>query len=265
METEQLNDMNQAIIDPPVEDISAASSEESGSQPDQDVDVPATDTDADKGGVQKRIDKLTKQREEAIRDSEFWRGKAEAAAVPPKPEPEPESTELDPDNFDTESEYLKAVAKQTQDEIRAEATAEKKAKAAAERGQKLSLQYQKAKEKYADFDEIALPHTHPVTADMTEAAQGDNFADILYHLGKNPSEARRIALLPAVQQIKEIGRIEAVITANPKPKTKTDAPNPPSTLDGGGGSPPVKPDSEKSRSELHKEWEADRLKKAGVG
>jgi hypothetical protein len=81
-------------------------------------------------------------------------------------------------------------------------------------------------------------------------------------LGKNPTEATRIAALSPVQQIKEIGKIESKL-ATTTPKI-TNTPNPPSTVGGGGGSPPTKKEEEMNRTELHNKWEAERRAEAGV-
>jgi hypothetical protein len=81
-------------------------------------------------------------------------------------------------------------------------------------------------------------------------------------LGKNPTEATRIAALSPVQQIKEIGKIESKITTT-TPKTTT-TPNPPATVGGGGGSPSTKTEEEMNRTELHNKWERERMAEAGM-
>lgn len=230
--------------------------------PSTQVIPPATET-PDKGGVQKRIDSLTKDKYAAERDAAYWKGVAESKPAPasePKPEP---SKELDPHDFDSDADYLKAIAKQTRDEIRQEFTDGQAATQADKTQRVIVNEYGKGRAKYTDFDEVALSKTLPINQDMFDAAMGENLSDVLYHLGKNPAEAARISALPKVQQIKEIGRIESIITTNPNPRTTTTVPNPPSTLDG-GGSPLVKPDGEKTQTELNTEWEQERRGRLGV-
>lgn len=227
-------------------------------------DPPAIEP-PEKSGVQKRMDELTKKRRDAERESDYWRGVAEGNRITPPvggPEPEPEPKDLDPNDFDTDADYLKAVAKQTRDEIRAEAAREAKASKSAETQAVLTRQYGEARKKYEDFDDVALNPSITITGDMFEAAQGESLGDVLYHLGKNPAEASRIAALPSMQQVKEIGKIETKLTAI-TPVKQSNAPNPPPIISG-GGSPPGKKDSEKTRAELHAEWDANRRAEAGL-
>ena len=226
------------------------------------ADPPATEPQ-DKGGVQKRIDTLTKDKYDAERDAAYWKGMAESKSAP-APTPTPEvPKELDPHDFDSDADYLKAVAKQTRDEIRSEFAGEKAATQASESQRAVMSEYGKGRAKYADFDAIALSKSLPINQDMFDASVGENMSEILYHLGKNPAEAARISALPKIQQIKEIGRIESAVTANPNPKTVTTAPNPPSTI-AGGGNPPTKPDGEKTQAELNVDWEQERRGRLGV-
>jgi hypothetical protein len=236
-----------------------------GGTPAQEQPTTGTPTDGvpPKDGMQSRIDELTRKRREAERDAAYWRGRAESSNTAPKqPEPEPEP-DLDPNDFDSDADYLRAVAKKTRDEILSAHTKQEKERVELENRSSLVSQYQKAREKYPDFDEVGLNPNLPVTTSMFEAAQGPLLGDVLQHLGKNPAEAARISSLPAAQQIKEIGKIE-VLLSTPKPTQITNAPNPVTTVGGGGAAPPAKPDSEKSRSELRAEWEAERRRKAGV-
>ena len=223
---------------------------------DGDPQPPTEPTPID--GVQKRIDELTRKRREAERDAAYWRGKAESV---PAPTPEPAATpttELDPDDFDTDSDYLRAVAKQVRDEIMAAANSREAALEIERDKADISKAYVKARAKYPDFEAVALNPAIQVTQNMFDASRGDNMGDVLYYLGKNPDEASRIASLPAVQQLKEIGKLEVIIANKSKKSTKT--PDPPRTV-GGGSSPSSKKEEDMSRAELHAKWEADRRKR----
>jgi len=230
------------------------------------VTTPIEESKPGGDGVQKRIDEITRKRREAERDAAYWRGMAEAKTAPVAPETPPrteEGQDLDPNDFDSDADYLRAVATQTRDEIRATAMAERKKEAATAGQVTIAKQYQNARTKHADFDEVALAPSVQITQQMFDAAIGDSLGDVLYHLGKNPTEASRIATLSPVQQIKEIGKIETKLTTATTPRTST-TPNPPSIVGGGGGSPPAKKEEEMNRTELHQKWEADRLKEAGL-
>ena len=51
--------------------------------------------------------------------------------------------------------------------------------------------------------------------------------DVAYHLGKNPKEAARIAKMPPLLQAREIGKIEATLSANPPQPTPKPSNAPP--------------------------------------
>lgn len=90
----------------------------------------------------------------------------------------------------------------------------------------------KAREKYADYDEVV--HTEELTITPVMAAalkQMDDGTDVAYHLGEHPDTAARIAQLSEIGQIVELGRI-ATKLARPKPKS-TSAPNPVRTVKSG--------------------------------
>ena len=63
--------------------------------------------------------------------------------------------------------------------------------------------------------------------------EADNADDIAYHLGSHPKEAQRIAALSPLSQIREIGKLEAKLLAEPaKPKAPSKAPAPITPLTG---------------------------------
>lgn len=76
----------------------------------------------------------------------------------------------------------------------------------------------KAKEKYDDYDSVALNDDLPVNQAMGAAImQADNGADVLYWLGQNHDQAKRISGLTPMQVAIEIGRISASLE-NTKPE-----------------------------------------------
>lgn len=81
-------------------------------------------------------------------------------------------------------------------------------------------------EKYPDFDQVIDNEALKITFYMRDAIlAAENSPDVAYHLGKNPDQAARIAALPAVSQIYEIGRISARLAVPaPVKVTKTPAP-----------------------------------------
>lgn len=91
-----------------------------------------------------------------------------------------------------------------------------------------------AREKYEDF-EITKKQPHeggPAVSDyMAEVIMASDIGpELLYHLAKNQRESVRIFGLPPLQQAKELGRIEAALSANTPPpppvKKPSSAPEP---------------------------------------
>lgn len=223
-------------------------------------DIPPA-TEPKKDGVQQRIDKLTREKYEAERKAEYYRGMAEAKPAPAKGNGEAVVDGPDRDDFLDDADYIRAVAEQRK-KIREAAQQETRRQELARVQETFLSQIKDARERHSDFDEVALTQgTHIVTQVMIDAALGDKCGDILYYLGKNRTEANRIATLPPSQQAKEIGKIEARLASKPAPK-QTNTPNPPTILKGGGSdSNKAKKDAaEMSRAERFKKWEEDRLK-----
>lgn len=110
-----------------------------------------------------------------------------------------------------------------------------------------------ARERYADFEQVARRPDLPVTPAMADIIVGlDGGPDVLYHLGKNPEKAAQIAKLPPVQAALEIGRIEAGL-ASPKPITQSKAPKPIAPV--GGAAKPSKDPAKMTMAE-YKAWRA---------
>lgn len=178
-----------------------------------------------KGGFQRRIDKLTREKyalEARVRELETGR-----PAAKPAGEPKSETAQKpQPEQYRTYDEYVEALAEFKADQKVSKAkeefareTQERAAKSQAE--QTLASWNQRvetARGKYEDFDDIVdsdLPITQPMQAAIIDSEHG---AEIAYHLGKHPDEAERISRLSPMAAIREIGKIEAQIVQAPKPK-----------------------------------------------
>jgi len=89
-------------------------------------------------------------------------------------------------------------------------------------------QAEEARHRYADFDAVTGAPDVPITQNMaTLIGMSDVGADIAYHLGMNPDEARTLAQMPVpelVGAMKVMERLVAVQT--PRPRTQTQAPEP---------------------------------------
>jgi hypothetical protein len=109
------------------------------------------------------------------------------------------------------------------------------------------------KDRFPDFVAVAHAPTLPVSETMADViSEHDNGPAILYYLGKNPEEARRIASLPPARQGLELGRIEAKVSVPPPKRTST-AP-PPAPALAGGGAPATTPAPENMSMDAFAAW-----------
>lgn len=84
-----------------------------------------------------------------------------------------------------------------------------------------------AMEKYDDYAQVVRNANLPISTVMADAIRSSDVGpDVAYYLGTNPKEAARIHGLPALLQVKEIGKIEAKLADNPPARKTTTAPEP---------------------------------------
>ncbi len=227
-----------------------------------------------KGGVQKRIDGLVREREDEKRKNESLTQTNKELQEKLKAQSEPEKKSKEPieDDFDTYDEYLDALDKHekasssTEQKPKVEPVEDKPEQESADKEQPLTdaqrtamavLQEKviDAAEKFTDFDEVALAKDVDITGEMLEAlAECENPADVMYHLGKNKTLASKIAGMSPIQQMRQITQLDLGNVQTPKPVKQTNASDPISPV---GGSDV----QEKSLSEMpFSEFEAARNK-----
>jgi hypothetical protein len=84
-----------------------------------------------------------------------------------------------------------------------------------------------ARDKYDDFEQVAYNPNLPITDAMAMAIQASDVGpDVIYHLGINTKDAQRISRLDPILQAREIGMIEARLSAEPTFKKTSNAPAP---------------------------------------
>jgi len=226
-----------------------------GDEPSGDDAAAATDEPAPKPrkSVQERIDELTRAQREAEREAEFWKSKATQAPQPQAPqtaekgEPSPEDYEhgtLDV-RFITDLATYRAT----------QAFEERYAREAQERQRQQRMTSfeattKAATEKHADYYDVVGRDFGRAAALCTQPMQeailtSDVGGELAYHLASNPDEARRIAALDPISQVRALGRLEGRLAepAKPIPKTATDAPAPTPQSRGAGGRFSVAPDT----------------------
>lgn len=95
-------------------------------------------------------------------------------------------------------------------------------------------------DEHPDYDDLVTNNKDlPITTVMAEVIKmSDVGPAIAYHLANNPKESARIANLSQYLQAKELGRLEATLTAAPAAPRKTNAPAPIKPIAPKGGGEP---------------------------
>ena len=207
-----------------------------------------------KGGFQRRIDKLTREREELRKQLEEARKAAEQPAAPkatPEAADDPEPVAPKEDDFDSweeykakDREYTKELAKWTlRQEKRAEAAERAKAEAEAlakAEQDKIKSRVEEFKKTTPDYDEVieSFPDDIQFPDVVVQAIKKtDMTPEVLYALAKDVDLAKRIAgLQDPVAAAMAIGKLESSLEAKaktpPAKKQVTSAPAPPKTVQG---------------------------------
>lgn len=224
--------------------------EESATSPGE---SPASDEPKKAKGVQKRLDELTKQREDERRRAEAAEARLDRALaalerpreVAPMPVEEPEDPEpsrpvkslyADPDAYDSALDaYAEAkaawiakreaktyLADETRKSHEARIVAEQKVIQETHR-----KRVEKTMEKYPDYKQVAESPDISISMPMAAAIlHSEHGPEIAYHLGKNPSEAAKIATLPIPLQLMELGLIVSRFSSTPVKPVVSNAPKP---------------------------------------
>lgn len=200
-------------------DESTDSSTEQQSEAESDGEAARSDETGEDAkaldGVQQRINEITRKRREAERRAEKLEKKLQ---------------EIEARNTD-DLDYEDQIAERTlnrgrKDQIEADREA---AKELAFEAYQARVQFSAGK--YPDYEAVAHSNAWSPTPTMLEVIlDSDHGPDIAYHLGKNLSEAHRIASLTPARQAAELGKLEALVTA-PKPARK----QPPAPINPVGG------------------------------
>ncbi|MEE9905541.1 MAG: hypothetical protein K4305_08985 [Chlorobium sp.] len=220
----------------------ATPSQESVTGKTDDTSAHEAESEGHKPRLQKRIDRLTKEKHDLRRENEDLKAKLSQGKPEGDADNEPDITDFD--NFD---DYQKAK-KEFNQRQNGDQPAQKAEEAPA---QKLPVEVLDAlgvirdsiddgKRKYADFEQVINADDFFQTNEMVTAiAECDKPEDITYYLATHKDESARIAGLSPAAQAKEIGKIEARLAAAPlKPTKKITAAPPPIDPVGGSGDVP---------------------------
>ena len=172
-----------------------------------------------KSFTQEELDAIVSKR--LAREQRKWEREQRLAELQA---PKPVAPPADPNDFETAQQYAEALAEQKAQELLAKREAAKQQEAIVEayRDREEAI-----RDRYDDFEQVAYNPSLPVTDFMAQAIQASDIGpEVIYWLGSNPAEARRISGLPPILQAKEIGTIEAKLVVNPPVKKTSTAPAP---------------------------------------
>ena len=184
-----------------------------------------------------------------------------------EPAPLQIESQLDPNQFQTTEQYLEALATEKAEAIIAH---REQSRSVNEINEKYQDQVDAALEKYPDFVQVA--HTHKfMTNEMAAVIKSSDVAvDLAYFLGTNLKEAERIFKLPPMLQVKELGKLEAKLEAQPpEVQQVSSAPAPIKPVQGSKTAVPVydTTDPRSAKTMSASEWitadRARRMKAAG--
>lgn len=225
---------NPAPVAPPQGGEAPASTQATTTTADTAVPGEPTEPKRDRK-VEKRISRLTQQREAAVREAGYWRGVAEAKSSqsePPADGSQPQQqTRQAPAADPGEVEHSKTVL----DRIR------------------------EAGEDIEDFDDVMDTLTSDdfkVSRTMRDfLGEADKPAELAKWLTENPKEAARIARLDSAVAVRALEKAEARLASKPAPRT-TNTPPPPPTVNGRGTPPQFDPEKSEDMDAYKKYFDA---------
>jgi len=217
-----------------------------------------TSTQAARTFSQEELDAAIGKR--LAREQRKWEREHVARTAETQVQATPQSS-LSIEQFESPEAYAEALAYHKADELATRREAMRGKAAVVEVFNDLE---EHAREKFDDYDQVTRNPSLRITEVMMEAIQTSDIGpQVAYHLGTNPKEATRIALLAPYAQAKEMGKLEAKLASNPPVKQTTKAPTPISPVTArSSGSPAYDTTDPRSiQSMTTSEWiEADRAR-----
>lgn len=207
---------------------------------DQEDAAPApAKVEAPEDKIQKRFDKLTKEKYEAFRERDRLAYEIEQIKVrldAKTTQPATEAPTLESAGFDEtkyQKELLEFARLQARDEAK-KALAEERAnsKATEQNATFESRQEEFIKSNPEYIEKVLERDKLPISSEIQDALkQMENGPRIALYLCSNEDKALQIMRLPPLLQAREIGRIEASFENKPAPPVVSKAPPPPAKLD----------------------------------
>jgi hypothetical protein len=196
---------------PASEPVATAAPEPVVSPEEQQAETPKTFT-------QEELDAIVSKRLE--KEQRKW--KRERAQQQPQPVAPQEAPARE--QFTSDDAYVEALAQRKAEELIQQRSQRQQQE---ETLQAFQEREEQAREKYPDYEQVALNAQLPITQVMADTIRASDIGpDVAYYLGSNPKEVDRISRLAPILQAKEIGRIEAKLADAPPVKKTTSAPAP---------------------------------------
>lgn len=170
-------------------------------------------------------------------EAERWRTEAKALRMPTEQDfPDPLDYTAERAGVSSERRLLEREAKNAGEVAEA---AKREAEELSRRDDEMianawAVAREEAKQRYADFEAVALRGWEPSPVMARMITTSDVGADVAYHLGQNRALAAQIAQMNPVEAARAIGRIEATLSL-PKARTETNAPSPINPVRGSAG------------------------------
>jgi hypothetical protein len=186
-------------------------------------------------GVQRRIDKITRQKYEAERRAEALEAQLQQRPAPQaQPQANAEKPTLEQFDYD-DAAYIEAL---TDWKLEQKLTAERKQNAEAQRRSQQEQVYQDFESKrqatltqgvtkYEDFEEVVIDNPEVViTPQMADIITDSEIGhEIAYYLGSNTAESESISKLSPLKQAAAIAKLENKLASKPAKKISS-APEP---------------------------------------
>lgn len=258
-------------VDTPAPDANAIPEQDSEAAPSTADNQPVDASDKPKG-VQKRLDELTRnwreaERREAALLALLQQNRTQPEATPrPAQDDKPKTlADFDYDEGKFQAHIFEQAERRSVEAARRELTAAQERDAAERRKSSFKSRSTEFAKTVEDFESVAYDRSLSISPDMAEVIQdSDDGPALLYHLGKNPDIAEKIAQLPPKAAARELGKIEARLAferEKAKPNKVSGAPPPPPKVEGADpGNLSVKPDDPESDKLSDQEWARKRNK-----
>ena len=246
---------------------------EGESEPASEPEIKATEERKQNPKLEKRFSELTKARKEAEDKAAKVQAEKEAleerlrqfetVSTPPK-EVDPVGEEPRAEQFTDPFEYAKALAEWSAEKALFERDQQEAKRRIEEEQQKIKTQFaekvEKVKQNLPDFDDLVASSQVAVPNEIRDAIlESDVGPQILYELASNTEYANKVAGMPLIKALREIGKMEARFeqeTAEPAKKpvaVQSKAPAPISPLKGTGSAEVLTTDTDKLTYAQYKE------------